>query len=143
MRDVFVAAFEIHSKDLLMDLDFDDYKTLFRSAEPALVTESVKNNYFVLGVLVSLILYKVHAPPPHITPALLQYAIGGIESVLGDRTWLTSISSTLNNVWDVVPDNPRRPIDTNNDILLQVIRIMLNGTRMDVSIFFVYLKDHI
>ncbi|PPR06191.1 hypothetical protein CVT24_000635 [Panaeolus cyanescens] len=92
-RQVFTAALEKLSEGILEDLSLQEgYHTLKIAENPDLLSPSALDKCRVLGAFTAVFLLLTQAPPPLLSPALLQAAIGGVSSIV-DEQWIKATHS--------------------------------------------------
>jgi hypothetical protein len=105
----------------------DDYISLKISAD-AIILEDTLDLYYAFGVLCAIFLIKTHSAPEPVSPALIQAAIGGIDSIL-DPEWIASISPEVAKILSLLPANPEVEIP-NHPALRAFIEARLVNSRV-------------
>lgn len=136
MRQVLLEALMIcqtKENDITEHLgNSDDYIGLKISAD-AIIMEDTLDLYYTFGALCAIFLIKTHSAPEPVSPALIQAAIGGIDSVL-DPKWIASISPALAKILSLLPANPEAEIP-NHPVLRAFIEARLINSRVCLSLF--------
>ena len=136
MRQVLLEALLLctnSQNDITEDLgNSDDYVSLKVSAE-GIVQEETLDLYYAFGVLCAIFLIKTHSAPEPVSPALIQAAIGGIDSIL-DRDWIASISPCVFRLLSLVPVNTEEPIP-DNPALRAFVEAKLVNSRVSFPFF--------
>lgn len=101
----------------------DGYVTLRIS--PAFVSEATLNNAFALGALCAIFLVKAHSMPGRVSPALIQTAIGGVDSIM-DHNWVMALNSDTAETLSLLPSDPLIPIPTSDQRLDYLLQAHLN-----------------
>ena len=142
MRQVLMEAIHIlTSPDLGIAEDLangDSFVTLRIS--PDFVNDDILDNMFTLGVLCSIFMIKTHAGPDPISPALLQAAIGGLDSIV-DMDW---IRGTFVEVWEtfrLIPVNSEVEIP-NITSLRRLFESRMAGSNVRVIVFLACIDSH-
>lgn len=105
----------------------DEYISLKISVD-GIMLEDTLDLYYAFGVLCSIFLIKTHSAPEPVSPALIQAAIGGIDSIL-DPDWIASISPGVAKILSLLPANPEAEIP-NHPALHAFIEARLVNSRV-------------
>ena len=136
MREVLLAA--VHSYlnpafAILEDLSNDDgFFGLKVSAEP-FVSDDTLDNAFTLGALCAIFMVKCHMPPNPVSPALLQAAIGGVESIV-DEDWVKATHEEVAKVLTLLPADKNIPVP-NNPLLRRLCESRMPNCRVCLLLF--------
>ena len=80
---------------------------------------------FVVGVLCAFFMLKCHLGPDPVSPALIQAAIGGVDSIV-ESEWIEAINSDVANKLGLLPANPNVPIPDNQNLRILTTSKMSN-----------------
>lgn len=111
----------------------DDYIGLKISAD-AIILEDTLDLYYAFGILCAIFLIKTHSAPEPVSPALIQAAIGGIDSIL-DPKWIASISPGVAKILALLPANPEAEIP-NHPAWRAFIEARLVNSRVCLLLFY-------
>lgn len=104
----------------------DNYLTLRTSTSSLFVSNDTLNNTFALGVLCAFFMLKCHAGPDPVSPALIQAAIGGVDSIV-DSEWIEAINPDVAKRLGLLPVDPNVPIpEDNQDLRIPIASKMRN-----------------
>ena len=110
----------------------DDYISLKVSAD-GIIQPDVLDLYYAFGAICALFLIKTHSAPEPVSPALIQAAIGGVDSIL-DSDWIASISPGVSQVLSLLPVNPEEPIP-DSSALRRFVEANLVNSRVSLVFF--------
>ena len=105
----------------------DGYLTLRTSS--LFVSDDTLNNAFALGVLCAFFMLKCHSGPDPVSPALIQAAIGGVDSIV-DSEWIEAINPDVAKKLGLLPTDPNIPIPEDN----QSLRILIASKMSDFRV---------
>jgi hypothetical protein len=108
----------------------DGYISLKISADGIVDTDRL-HKFFALGALCTIFMIKMHNRPEPISPALIQAAIGGINSIL-ELSWIQAISPPVAEILSLIPTNPTQAIP-NQPRIDHFIKARLPGTQVSIS----------
>lgn len=91
----------------------------------AFVSEATLNNAFALGALCAIFMIKAHSMPGRVSPALIQAAIGGVESIV-DYDWVKALNTETAETLSLLPSDPMIPIPFANQSLDYLLQAHLN-----------------
>ena len=129
-----LAIFRNTHHDIVEHLgNADDYVGLKISAD-GIVQEDTLDVYYAFGVLCAIFLIKTHSAPEPISPALIQMAIGGIDSIL-EPEWIASVSPSVSKILSLLPVNPDEPIP-DIPVLRAFIEAKLVNSHVRSSLFY-------
>lgn len=109
----------------------DGYVTLRTSS--LFVSNDTLNNAFALGVLCAFFMLKCHSGPDPVSPALIQAAIGGVDSIV-DSEWLEAINPDVAKKLAILPADPNVPIPEDNQSLRILIASKMSNFRVSTFI---------
>ena len=107
----------------------DGYLTLRISSSSLFVSNDTLNNTFALGVLCAFFMLKCHSGPDPVSPALIQAAIGGVDSIV-DPEWIGVINPDVAKKLGLLPVDPNIPIPEDN----QNLRILIASKMSDFRV---------
>ena len=89
------------------------------------ISEATLNNAFALGALCAIFMIKAHSMPGRVSPALIQAAIGGVNSIV-DYDWVKALNNETAETLSLLPSDPSIPIPIANRKLDYLLQAHLN-----------------
>jgi len=138
MREVLLAAvqsFLTPEVGILEDLSNNDGYFTLKVSIGGFVSNNTLDNIFTLGALCAIFWLKCHAAPSPISPALIQAAIGGIDSLI-DEAWVRTTHEEVAETLTLLPMDGNIPIP-NNTVLRRLFESRVAGCRVGIISYFI------
>ena len=136
MHEVLLVAIQsllIPEIGIVEDLANDDGFVGIKVSTGSYVSNNTLDNIFTLGALCAIFWLKCHAAPTPVSPALIQAAIGGINTVV-DEEWIKATHEQAAATLSLFPVDGGTPIPDNIK-LCRLFESRITGSRVCISCF--------